>query len=51
MADTKPARQWEVMGELRLRIKNVFDKEGIVLYYPHTRVFLDNPSSQLKPGK
>ncbi|MDD5701724.1 MAG: mechanosensitive ion channel family protein [Dehalococcoidales bacterium] len=50
MADTKPARQWEVMGELRLRIKNAFDKEGIVLYYPHTRVFLDNPSSQLKPG-
>ncbi len=50
MADTRPARQWEVMGELRLRIKNAFDKAGIVLYYPHTRVFLDNVPGQLKPG-
>jgi len=29
LGDTKPIRQWDIMGELRLRIKRTFDKEGI----------------------
>lgn len=40
--DTKPARQWDVMGELRLRIKQTFDSEGIEIPWPHTKVFFGN---------
>jgi len=29
LGDTKPIRQWEVMGELRKRLKEAFDREGI----------------------
>jgi small-conductance mechanosensitive channel len=32
---TKPIKQWEVMGELRKRIKKAFDEEGIEIPYPH----------------
>lgn len=32
---TKPIKQWDVMGELRKRIKEAFDKEGIEIPYPH----------------
>jgi len=42
MGDTKPARQWDVMGELRLRIKNTFDAEGIEIPWPHTKVYFGN---------
>ncbi len=42
VADTRPSRQWEVAGELRLRIKKAFDKEGIEIPYPHTKVILQN---------
>ncbi len=33
--DTKPIKQWEVMGELRRRLKKAFDEEGIEIPYPH----------------
>ena len=42
MGDTKPSRQWDVMGELRLRIKNAFDDEGIEIPWPHTKIYFGN---------
>jgi small conductance mechanosensitive channel len=33
--ETKPVKQWEVMGELRRRLKKAFDEEGIEIPYPH----------------
>ncbi len=35
VGDTKPIKQWEVMGELRKRIKKAFDDEGIEIPFPH----------------
>ena len=45
LGDVKPLEQWRVMGQLRLRIKNEFDKVGIEIPWPHTKVFFGN-----KPG-
>jgi small-conductance mechanosensitive channel len=42
LGDTKPARQWDIMGELILRIKNTFDREGIEIPWPHTKVYFGN---------
>jgi len=42
LGDTKPMRQWDVMGELRLRIKRTFDREGIEIPWPHTKVYFGN---------
>ena len=39
LGETKPIRQWEVMGELRKRIKKTFDEEGIEIPWPHTKVY------------
>ena len=39
LGDTKPLRQWDLMGELRLRIKRTFDEEGIEIPWPHTKVY------------
>ena len=34
------------MGELRLRLKNTFDKEGIEIPWPHTKVYFgDQPQT------
>lgn len=35
LGDTQPIRQWDVMGELRLRLKKAFDEEGIEIPFPH----------------
>jgi moderate conductance mechanosensitive channel len=44
MADTKPMQQWALAGELRRRIKNRFDEEGIEIPFPHTKVYFgDKP--------
>ncbi len=40
--ETKPSRQWEVAGELRLRLKKAFDKEGIEIPFPHSKIFFGN---------
>jgi small-conductance mechanosensitive channel len=37
--DTKPGEQWALTGELRKRIKNKFDQEGIEIPWPHTKVY------------
>jgi small-conductance mechanosensitive channel len=42
MGETRPSRQWEVSGELRLRLKKAFDKEGIDIPYPHTKIIFGN---------
>ena len=39
LGETKPIRQWEVGRELRKRIKETFDQEGIEIPWPHTKVF------------
>jgi small-conductance mechanosensitive channel len=45
LGDVVPLEQWNVMGELRLRLKKAFDKEGIEIPWPHTKVYFGN-----KPG-
>ncbi|MBU0545890.1 mechanosensitive ion channel family protein [Patescibacteria group bacterium] len=35
LGETKPSKQWEVAGELRKRIINAFNKEGIVVPFSH----------------
>ncbi len=45
LGDVQPLQQWNVMGQLRLRIKNEFDKVGIEIPWPHTKLYFGN-----KPG-
>ncbi len=40
VGDTQPIKQWDVMGEYRLRIKKAFDREGIEIPYPHMKVIM-----------
>jgi small conductance mechanosensitive channel len=42
LADTQPIKQWDVMRELRKRIKKAFDTEGIEIPWPHTKVYFGN---------
>ncbi len=39
LGDTKPIMQWDVMGEIRKRLKKAFDKEGIEIPWPHMKVY------------
>jgi len=48
MGDTKPMRQWALMGELRRRLKDRFDQEGIEIPWPHTKVYF---GSELRGAK
>lgn len=43
LGDTEPLKQWEVMGELRKRIKIAFDKEGIQFALPQRIVHTSTP--------
>jgi small-conductance mechanosensitive channel len=46
VGDTKPMAQWEVMGELRRRIKRTFDEEGIEIPWPHVKLYMgDKPAA------
>ena len=51
LGDTQPLRQWDVMGELRLRIKRTFDKEGIEIPWPHTKVYFGNNPPRIEKGQ
>ena len=42
LGETKPIKQWDVMGELRKRIKKAFDEAGIEIPWPHTKVYFGN---------
>lgn len=42
LGETQPIAQWDVMGELRKRIKAEFDKQGIEIPWPHTKVYFGN---------
>ncbi len=39
LGDTVPLAQWEIMGELRRRIKMEFDRQGIEIPWPHVKVY------------
>ncbi|MBN1693313.1 MAG: mechanosensitive ion channel family protein [Dehalococcoidales bacterium] len=49
--DTQPMRQWEVTGQLRLRLKKAFDKEGIEIPWPHTKLYFGNAPPAPDTGK
>ncbi len=51
LGETKPMQQWAVMGELRLRLKNVFDQEGIEIPWPHTKIYFGNAPSEISAKK
>lgn len=38
VGETKPLKQWAVAGELRLRLKIAFDKEGIEIPFPQRTI-------------
>ena len=45
VGQTEPGQQWNVMGELRRRIKKAFDQEGIEIPWPHVKLYLgDKPA-------
>jgi len=45
VGETKPARQWAIGGELRLRLKRVFDRENIEIPWPHTKLYLGDKAA------
>ncbi|MFC1860415.1 mechanosensitive ion channel family protein [Chloroflexota bacterium] len=49
--ETLPIKQWDVMGELRRRIKRVFDEEGIEIPWPHTKLYFGNSPEQAAAEK
>lgn len=48
VGNTKPMQQWAVAGEIRKRVKKAFDKEGIEIPWPHTKVYFGNSPFQGK---
>ena len=44
--ETKPLKQWDVTGELRKRILETFEKEGIVFPYPQTVIHLPKSAKE-----
>lgn len=51
VGETMPMQRWEVMGQLRLRLKKAFDKEGIEIPWPHTKVYFGNAPPAPDSGK
>ena len=51
LGDVKPLEQWNIMGELRYRIKKAFDAEGIEIPWPHTKVYFGNSPWDEESGK
>ncbi|MGH3051250.1 MAG: mechanosensitive ion channel family protein [Gaiellaceae bacterium] len=48
LGTVRPMKQWEVAGELRKRIKEAFDREGIEIPFPH-RVIIVRHESDAPP--
>jgi len=51
LGDTRPIKQWDVMGEIRKRLKKAFDEEGIEIPWPHTKVYFGNVPPWGMPGE
>lgn len=51
LGETKPIRQWDVMGELRLRLKREFDKVNIEIPWPHMKVYFGEQPPELAMAK
>jgi small conductance mechanosensitive channel len=53
VGDTRPMAQWEVLAELRRRIKRVFDEEGIEIPWPHIKLYMgeEKKAETPKPPK
>lgn len=49
VGDTRPMQQWAFLGELRRRIKRVFDEEGIEIPWPHVKVFRGEEEGMVVP--
>ena len=45
MVKTRPLEQWNVMRELRRRIKHAFDEEGIEIPFPHMTVYMGDEAT------
>lgn len=44
---TEPGEQWATSREVRRRIKVAFDREGIVIPFPHRVVWMETESGQV----
>jgi len=49
VGDTKPMQQWPVLGELRRRIKRVFDEEGVEIPWPHIKLYYGEEKKKAEP--
>jgi small-conductance mechanosensitive channel len=50
VGDTKPMMQWEVMGELRRRIKRAFDENDIEIPWPHVKLYMGDKPAGSEPA-
>ncbi len=46
LGETKPIKQWDVMGELRKRIKKAFDEAGIEIPMSQMKVYFNNNAAK-----
>jgi len=51
VGETEPLQQWDVMGELRRRLKRAFDEEGIEIPWPHVKLYFGDTMPPPEPPK
>jgi small conductance mechanosensitive channel len=49
VGDTRPMAQWEVLAELRRRIKRAFDEEGVEIPWPHIKLYMGEEKKKAEP--